>query len=344
MSKRWLPLGAIGLSVVLWSAAYVLSGWALETASPAVLSVSRFAIALVVLVPIAARRPLFLRTLREPRTILLGLTGVTLYYSFANIGLLFTTPGTAALVVSLLPVLTAIAAVAMLRERLTRRTIVGLALATMGVGLVAASGFRLDLGVVLNVVALASYAIYTVLLRRDGERPDRPDAIVLATATGIWGTALMLPWFGWELAVGTAAVPTDVRGILSILALALVVTAPTLVLFNYGAERVPAAISGVATAAIPALGYGFALLLGEPLDPVKAIGGAIALAGVLLATLEQPDVEPSPPGLALPEPAELAPRPLQDERPPHRSPADGGSVGPSAADDTAAHPSEGGRT
>ena len=46
--------------------------------------------------------------------------------------------------------------------------------------------------------------------------------------------------------------------------LALVVTAPTLVLFNYGAERLPAAISGVATAAIPALGYGFALLTGEP--------------------------------------------------------------------------------
>jgi drug/metabolite transporter (DMT)-like permease len=327
VSKRWLPLGAIGVSVVLWSAAYVMSGWALETGSPAVLSVSRFAIALVVLVPIAAGRPLFARTLRDSRTVLLGLTGVTLYYSFANIGLLFTTPGTAALVVSLLPVLTAIAAVVMIRERLTGRTIVGLALATMGVALVAASGFRLDLGVLLNVVALASYAIYTVLLRRHGARTDGPDALVLATATGVWGTALMLPWLGWEVAVGSAAVPTDVRGILSILALALLVTAPTLVLFNYGAERVPATVSGVATAAIPALGYGFALLLGEPLDPVKAVGGAIALAGVLLATLTQPDVEPSPPGLALPEPAELA-RHVRPERDGTGSVGTGASVAP----------------
>jgi drug/metabolite transporter (DMT)-like permease len=313
VSKRWLPLGAIGLSVVLWSAAYVLSGWALETGSPAVLSVARFGVALVVLVPLAATRPRFVKTLREPRTILLGLTGVTLYYSFANIGLLYTTPGTAALVVSLLPVLTAVAAVLMIKEHLTGRTIVGLALATMGVGLVAASGFRLDIGVLLNIVALASYAIYTVLLRRHGARGDGPDALVLATATGVWGTLLMLPWLGWEIAVGSAAVPTDARGILSILALALVVTAPTLVLFNYGAERVPAAISGVATAAIPALGYGFALLLGEQLDPVKALGGAIALAGVLLATLAQPDVEPSPPGLGLPEPADLAPHKLAKE-------------------------------
>ena len=306
-----MPLGAIGLSVLLWSAAYVVSGWALETGSPAVLSVGRFAIALLVLVPLAARRPGFLRTLRQPRTILLGLTGVTLYYSLANIGLLFTTPGTAALTAAFLPVLTAAAAVAMIRERLSGRTWIGLALATAGVALVAASGFRVDVGVLLNIVALASYAIYTVLLRRDASRrdpgrADAPDALVLATATGVWGTALMLPWLGWEAMTGTLAVPSDPRGLISILVLALVVTAPTLVLFNYGAERLPAAVSGVATAAIPALGYAFALLLGETLDPIKALGGAIALVGVLIATLATPDVEPSPPGSGLPEPADIA--------------------------------------
>jgi hypothetical protein len=38
------------------------------------------------------------------------------------------------------------------------------------------------------------------------------------------------------------------------------------------------------------------------------LGGAIALAGVVLATLAAPQVEPSPAGSALPEPADLAPR------------------------------------
>jgi len=311
VSHRWLPLAAIGLSVVLWSAAYVISGWALETGSPAVLSVGRFAIALIVLVPLAARRPGFLRTLRKPRTVVLGLTGVSLYYSLANIGLLFTTPGTAALTAAFLPVLTATAAVLIIHEKLSRRTWVGLALATIGVGLVAASGFRIDTGVLLNIVALAAYALYTVFLRQDAGREDSPDAIVLATATGVWGTVIMLPWLGWEALTGTLAVPTDPRGLISIVVLALVVTAPTLVLFNYGAERLPAAISGVATAAIPALGYAFALLMGEELDIVKAVGGAIALVGVMIATLATPDVEPSPPGSGLPEPAELATGPIE---------------------------------
>jgi drug/metabolite transporter (DMT)-like permease len=89
VSYRRLPLTAIGISVLLWSAAYVVSGWALETTSPAVLSVGR----------------------------------------------------------------SAAATVALIRERLTGRTWLGLAFATIGVALVAASGFRVDVGGLLNIVA-----------------------------------------------------------------------------------------------------------------------------------------------------------------------------------------------
>lgn len=295
-ARRGLPLTAVAVSVVLWSTAYALSGIVLETSSPAVLSVGRFVIALVPLVPLAARRTGFIRALRSPRTIALGLTGVTLYYSLTNIGLLFTTAGTAALAAALLPVLTTVLAVIVLRERLSRRTVIGLALATAGVALVAASGLRVDVGIVLCVLALASYAVYTVLLRRDADRPGTPDALVLATATAVWGTALMLPWLVVEVATGGARMPTGVEGLGGILFLGLVVTAPTLVLFNYGAERLPAAISGIATAGIPALGYAFAIGLGETPVAIKVVGGVIALVGIVVATLASPSLEPSPPG------------------------------------------------
>ena len=299
MTRRWLPLAAVGVSVVLWSTAYALSGLVLETSSPAVLSVGRFLIALVLLIPLAWRRPGFARALKSPRTVVLGLTGVTLYYSLTNIGLLFTSAGTAALAAALLPVLTTVLAVFMLRERLAVRTVIGLALATIGVALVAASGLRFDLGLLLCVFALAAYSLYTVLLRRDAALPEAPDAVVLATATAIWGTALMVPWLIVEIATGGARMPEGVEGIGGILFLGLIVTAPTLVLFNYGAERLPAAISGIATAGIPAFGYAFAVLLGEAPVLVKVIGGAIALIGIVVATLSSPAIEPSPPGTAL---------------------------------------------
>lgn len=298
-TRRGLPLLAIGISVVLWSTAFALSDIVLQTSSPAVLSVARFLIALVVLVPLAARRRGFAATLRAPRTVVLGLTGVTFYYSLTNIGLLFTTPGTVALSNALLPVLTTVLAVIILRERPPVRTIVGLVLATAGVVLVAAAGLSVDGGIILVALGLASYSLYTVLLKQDADRAGSSDALVLATATAVWGTVLMLPWLLVEVLTGIAAVPSGWPGIGSLLFLGLVVSAPTLVLWNYGAERLPATISGIAIAGIPALGYAFAVLLGETPVPVKVVGGVIALAGIVIATLASPSIEPSPPGSAV---------------------------------------------
>jgi drug/metabolite transporter (DMT)-like permease len=70
-------------------------------------------------------------------------------------------------------------------------------------------------------------------------------------------------------------------------------------LFNYGAERLPAAVTGVMTAAIPALGYLFALLLGEQPNLITGLGGGIALIGVLIAWWATPSIDSSPPGSAL---------------------------------------------
>ena len=237
--------------------------------------------------------------------------GVALYYSLTNVGLEFTTPGVAALSNAALPALTAGLGLFLLRERFTTRTIIGLVVATTGVVVVAGSGLTLDLGFVLCIIGLASYALYTVLLRRDisialssgrGRKhgsPERVDPIVLATTTGLWGTVIMLPWLGFEMVTGTAALPTGVVGIGSLFILGAVITAPTLVLFTYGAERLPAAITGAMAAAIPALGYLFALILGEQPNMITALGGGIALVGVLIASTASPALDPSPPGSTL---------------------------------------------
>ena len=286
-----------------------ISGEVLKTASPAVLSVGRFAIGLIVLVPLAARRPLFARTVRDPRTILLGLLGVAIYYSLTNIGLEFTTPGTAALSNAALPALTALLGLFILKERLAPRTILGLLLATAGVVIVAGAGLTLDIGVLLCLIGLASYALYTVLLRKGapGRQPaGAVDPLVLATATAVWGTGIMLPWLVAEMAAGAAAIPSGWGGLGGLLVLGVVITAPTLVLFNYGAERLPAAATGVLTAAIPALGYLFALLLGEPFDAITALGGAVALVGVAIASVTAPSTDSSPAGSGLPPHEDVA--------------------------------------
>jgi drug/metabolite transporter (DMT)-like permease len=276
-----LPLVAALVCVVLWSTTYAVTVAVLHHASPAVLSVGRFALASVALLPFAARRRGFAASLRSPWTILLALTGVALYYVFSNIGLGLTSAGTGALSAAMTPVVTAVFAVLLLQERMPPRTIAGLALATAGVVIVGGAGVSLDVGLLLCLAGLCAYALYIVLLRR---RPPRVDAIALGTATTVWGTALMLPWLVLEVATGTVRWPVDGVAIGGIAYEAIIVTAPTMILFNHAAERLPAAISGITIAGIPVLGYAFALAFGEVWDPVKAIGGAVAVAGIVIAT------------------------------------------------------------
>ena len=174
----------------------------------------------------------------------------------------------------------------------------------MGVFIVADSGPKLDFGVILCLTGLACYAPYTVFLREggrtlsawgrratDGRKPLGPvDPLVLATATAFCGTAIMLPWLGFESVTGTFSLPAGGGGLGGLLFLGVVITAPTLVLLNYGAERLPAVITGIVTAAIPPLGYLFAVLLGEQPDVITALGGAIALVGVVIASLTAPSI------------------------------------------------------
>jgi len=291
--KGRLPLLAALACVVVWSTTYAVSVAVLHSASPAVLSVVRFGVAGAALVPFAIRRPGFRRSLRAPRTILLAVCGIALYYAFTNIGLALTSAGSGALSAAMTPVLTTVFAVALLRERLTVRTVIGIVLTTVGVVIVGGAGLRLDLGLLLCLVGLAAYALYVVLLRR---RPPDVDAIVLGTTTTLWGTALMVPWLGIEAALGILRWPADGWTWGGILYEALVVTAPTMVLFSYAAERLPAAISGITIAGIPVLGYLFALAFGEAWDPVKALGGLVALVGIAVATVTLPrrrrDAEP----------------------------------------------------
>lgn len=296
--NRRLPLVAALACVVVWSTTYAVSVAVLHHASPAVLSVVRFGVAGIALLPFGARRPGFLRSLRSPRTILLALYGVALYYALTNIGLAWTSAGAGALSAAMTPVMTTVLAVVLLRERLTARTVAGIALTTTGVVIVGGAGLRVDVGLLLCLIGLAAYALYVVLLRRS---PPDVDAVVLGTTTTLWGAVLMAPWLLVEAGLGILRWPADAATLGGILYEALIVTAPTMILFSYAAERLPAAISGIAIAGIPALGYAVALLSGEAWDPVRAIGGLIALAGIAVATVALPrrartvaPVEPSP--------------------------------------------------
>jgi drug/metabolite transporter (DMT)-like permease len=109
--------------------------------------------------------------------------------------------------------------------------------------------------------------------------------------------AFLAPWQVWEIATGRAELPTGAPAVLAAGYLGVVGSGITLLLWTYGASRTPANVSGALTAAIPALGYGAAVLTGEQLMLTRVAGGALAVTGVVIATraeLRQPSSRPEP--------------------------------------------------
>jgi drug/metabolite transporter (DMT)-like permease len=261
----------------------------LTDVSPPLLTVIRFALAAALLVPLALARRGLLRALATPTAALLGLTGVAAYYGLQNLGLLYTTAGTAALLQAVIPVATAVLSFVLLRERPEIGTVVGLALATVGVVVASNTGATFNIGALLIAAGAVAYAVYTVVLRQlEAPRPERlrrmtTDPVLIAAATAVWGLVFLLPWQIWELAVGQSRLVLSAPLIVSTLYLGLFASGATLLLWTYGARRMPAITSGILTAAIPALGYGFALIAGEEPTWNKTVGGLLALLGVGVA-------------------------------------------------------------
>ena len=280
MRSRSGPISALAVAVVLWGTTFVVSDTALESMSPAVLTVARFAIALLVLGPAAAVKGELVAVLRSAPVAVLGATGVAAYYGLQNLGLVTTGAGTAAVLQAALPVATGLIAVVWLRERPSRGLIVGLGLATVGVTLVPGKvAAEASPGAALIAVGVVAYAVYTVLLKR---QPDR-DPVVLAAATCFWGLVFLLPWLAGEMLLDDARLDVDRESIGVLVFLGIAASALTLLLWTYGASRVPASTAGVFTAAIPAVGYLCAIVTGEPSSWAKTVGSVLALLGAAIA-------------------------------------------------------------
>jgi drug/metabolite transporter (DMT)-like permease len=282
---KYRPLAVTGVlvAVVLWSLGFPVTEIALQSTSPAFLSVARFAITAAVLLPFAARDASFRSVLRAPSTALLALTGVALYYALSHTALSLSTAGTIALAGALSPVLTAVVAGLLLRERIRRRDCVALILTTAGVGSVAVVGFRVDPGVLVFIVAMMSYAVYTVLLRRNWSAAG-PSVLSLSAATSLWGTVLLCPWLLLEIGTTGLQVPSG-TGWAMIVILSAAVTAPAAVFFAFGAERLRAVTTGTLTATGPPVGYAIAIAFGESPEPTKIAGGLVALLGVAISVV-----------------------------------------------------------
>jgi hypothetical protein len=202
----------------------------------------------------------------------------------------------AGVIMAAIPAVVALLSRVFLKEQLSARVGVAVALGVAGVALLAWAPDSVGaiqtgrqtghewLGHLLLVGAVLCEASYAVIGKRltASVSPRRITALI-----NLWGLALMTPlglWAAWGFDFG--AVPLVTWGLLVFYAMAASVW--TVWLWMTGLQGVPASEAGVFTVMLPvSAALVGVLFLGERMNGLQLAALGLALAGVLLATLPQ---------------------------------------------------------
>jgi drug/metabolite transporter (DMT)-like permease len=194
----------------------------------------------------------------------------------------YTTVANATLFANLAPVIVTFGAWFYLREQISFRFLVGMALAMSGAALLvnasAALGARFVLGDVLGLITACFFGSYVVAVARLRDR-NAASTIMFYSST-VTCILLLLA----TLVSGEGLLPSTSNGWIALFALAWISQAMGQGLIAYALGHLPASFSALAilieplTAAI--LGW---VWLGEELGMLQAVGGVIVLAGITVA-------------------------------------------------------------
>jgi drug/metabolite transporter (DMT)-like permease len=281
----------LALVPVIWGGTFVAGRLLALELPPSVGALLRFVVAsaalLVAAVALEGRLPLPTRR-QLVATLVLGATGI-LAYNLFFLGALARLPASrSSLIVALNPVLTIAAASLLLGERLGARRWLGVGVALAGVWIVVTRGELAGLlggaigaGELMMFGAIVAWAAYTLVGRSvlEGLTP-----IAATTWATLFGTAMLavvaapqLPRVDWG-AVSLAAS-------LSVLYLGLLGTAVAFVWYYRAVQVLGPSRTVIFNNLVPVFGAAFGvLLLGEPLSLSMVVGGAVAVAGVMLVS------------------------------------------------------------
>ncbi|MCW0232528.1 MAG: DMT family transporter [Ferrovibrio sp.] len=294
---RWLqaiwqrPYLLLWLPPAFWAGNLVLGRGLAETMPPVTLAVGRWLVALLLLLPFVAAQAWRQRALlwRQRGLILLcGGFGIAGYNALAYVALRSVPAVNVAFLNSTLPLMIPVAAFLLGREKVSRPTLLGIAVSFAGVCWIVSRGdvaallaLRFERADLLVLLAILNYALYSVLLRR---RAAALDPFVFLAATMVSGLLVLLPFWLWELAAG-ATIPFDPASVAAVLYIGLFASLLAFILWNRCVAMLGATMTGVSFHLVAVFTAILAMLtLGEPVRSFHIAGIVLIIAGFALAT------------------------------------------------------------
>ena len=283
----WAGHGAALLTILIWGTTFISTKVLFTSFQPVEILFLRFVLGFLALCLIYPRRLQLGERRQELWFAAAGLCGVTLYYLLENIALTYTLASNVGVLVSVSPVFTALFSHFLLRrEKLCPAFFAGLAVALAGVVLLSYNGsavLKLDpRGDVLALLAAAIWSAYSLITRHISSF-GYP---VVQTTRRIfaYGLVFMLPAlliFGFRPSLEAVLEPVN---LLNLVYLGLGACALCFVTWNFAVGKLGAVKTSTYIYLVPVVTLATsALVLGEPVTPLSAVGAALTVAGLALS-------------------------------------------------------------
>ena len=274
-----------GFTILIWGTTFISTKVLLRAFSPAEILLIRFMLGYLALWAFNPRVLHLRERKHELWCAVAGLCGITIYYSFENIALQYSTASNIGVIVSVAPLFTAIFAAFFLKgEQLKPNFFAGFAAAIVGVFLMNyTGGVHINpKGDLLALLAAVSWGVYSIMVRRLSEAGYTP--ALLTRRFFLWGLVFMSPYVirsGFSPDLSVLAQPVN---LLNLAHLSFLAGAVGFVSWNTAVSYLGAVKSSVYIYATPVVTIiTAALVLGERLTPVGAAGVLLVILGVVLS-------------------------------------------------------------
>jgi drug/metabolite transporter (DMT)-like permease len=276
-ARRYSAEAALVAAAFLFGTTFPLVGGALDDVTPAAFLVLRFALAVLVLAPVAVTT---IRSDPADRRILLrvgAVAGVLLFGGFAaqTVGLQDASPSTSAFITGLFVIFTPFVQAVVDRTWPPAPVVVCAALATFGLYLLTGADLGVGRGEVATLVCAVAFAVWIVYQGRYATRV-RP-----VPFTTVQMAVLVLIGLPWMAAEGVGSLTAGAW--FAIVFTGIACSAVALTLQLWGQRRIPAPRAALILLLEPVFAGIVSYLDGERLGVTELLGAGVILAAIALA-------------------------------------------------------------
>lgn len=273
-------LYAIG-TILLWSSAFALTKIALEYFSPSSIGILRYLCASLLFLFFAFSRRIGLPALKDiPLFLVSGAAGFAIYMTFFNIGAGSISPATASIVIATAPVITAVLALIVFKEKIKQMGWIAIAIEFCGILVLTLwdGVFTINAGILWMLGAAVCISVYNLLQRHTTKKYTALQATAYSVFAGTLLLLFNLPHAAAQLSSASA------RQLFALLFMGVFPSAIAYLWWSKAlsiAEKTSDVTNFMFVTPFLATLLGF-LLIGEIPSLSTIVGGVIILAGLFM--------------------------------------------------------------